>query len=408
MSHKLSILYIAYSCSPFNGSEDRVGWKICEEAAKLHDVYVLTKADCKDAIEAYSKLHDLNNIKFFYVDIPQHIKRLFKGFLYSARLNVWHRNAVVAAKQICKENPSIRIIHQVTPVEFRAIGNYASIDGVKFVCGPVGGGEYCPEGLQHYVKGHESIELCRKVINRFYRSLYKWNHRFRSCSSLMFANHETKAFVGMKDALVETELGVDMKQMFSLKKHSNDNGKCTFLVAGRAIYRKGHALLFDALENLHTEKDYEIRIVGGGTELERLKERCEKNEIIKRHVKFLGKIPFAEMQKEYEMSDVLIMPSIRETTGRVMFEALYNGLPVIALNRFGSRIVITEDLGWTFDGNTQQEYIHSLADAMKNCIEFPYEVNRKRLHIASQLREYTWTSKIKRWTELYNSLLSLA
>lgn len=405
MFHKLSILYIAYSCSPFNGSEDRVGWKICEEAAKLHDVYVLTKADCKDAIESYCQEHDLDNIKFFYVDIPNIYKRLFKGFLYSARLNVWHRNAEVAAKQICKKNPSIRIIHQVTPVEFRAIGNYASIDGIKFVCGPVGGGEYFPEGLQHYLKGHESIELCRKVINRFYCSLYKWNHRFRSCSSLMFANYETKEFVGMKDALVETELGVDETNIIP-QKHSNDNGKRTFLVAGRAIYRKGHALLFDALESLHTETDYEIRIVGGGAELERLKERCEKNEIIKRHVTFLGKIPFAEMQKEYEMADILIMPSIRETTGSVMFEALYSGLPVIAMNRFGSRIVITKDFGWTFNGNTRQEYINSLAGTMKNCIEYSDEVNRKKSHIASQLKKYTWKSKIERWTELYNTLLS--
>ena len=404
MSHKLSILYIAYSCSPFNGSEDRVGWKICEEAAKLHNVYVLTKADSKDAIEAYCKEHDLNNIKFFYVDIPNIYKRVFNGFLYSARLNVWHRNAVVVAKQICRENPSIRIIHQVTPVEFRAIGNYASINGIKFVCGPVGGGEYCPEGLQHYVKGHGNIELCRKVINRFYRSLYKWNHRFCNCSSLMFANHETKEFVGMKDALVETELGVDAVRVIS-KVHSDNNGKCIFLVAGRAIYRKGHALLFDALESLHTEKDYEIRIVGGGTELEKLKERCEKNEIIKTHVKFLGKISFAEMQKEYGSADVLIMPSIRETTGSVMFEALYNGLLVIAINRFGSRIAITDDLGWTYDGNTRQEYIDSLANVMKNCIEHPDEVYRKKQNIALKIGKYTWTSKIMRWTNLYNFIL---
>jgi len=286
MYNRLSILYIAYSCSPINGSEDRVGWKICEEAAKLHNVYVLTKAESEKDIKAYNKNHTLKNIIFYYVDIPSIYKRYFNGILYSARLNIWHRRAVTVAQQICEKNPSITIIHQITPVEFRSIGNYASIKGINFICGPIGGGEYCPKELWQYIKRNWHIELLRKATNLYYRSLYHLNGRFNSCSCLMLANYETKEFVGIKDALVETELGIDKTNNLKPLNIKNNNSKCVFLVVGRGIYRKGHTFLFDAVKQLHTNKDYTIKIIGKGKEINKIRKRYNADDSIKRHFIF--------------------------------------------------------------------------------------------------------------------------
>lgn len=138
----MNILYIAFSCSPTNGSEDSVGWNIPSASSKYNKVYVITKESAKNVIDNYMKEHNDTDMKFFYVDIPDIYKKLFKGFLFSGRLNLFHKAALPLTAKICKEY-DIDIIHQITPVEFRAIGNYGQIPNAKFVCGPVGGGRIC-------------------------------------------------------------------------------------------------------------------------------------------------------------------------------------------------------------------------------------------------------------------------
>lgn len=134
----MNILYIAFSCSPNNGSEDSVGWNIPLASSKTNNVFVLTKESARNSIQKCFGAHKDIHMKFFYVDIPAIYKKIFKGFLFSGRLNIFHKTAFPVAKRICKEN-NIDIVHQITPVEFRAIGNYGQIPNVKFVCGPVGG-----------------------------------------------------------------------------------------------------------------------------------------------------------------------------------------------------------------------------------------------------------------------------
>lgn len=138
----MNILYIAFSCSPNNGSEDSVGWNVPLVASKKHNVFVVTKEEARESVNHWFKMNDNPNLHFYYVDIPNIFKKIFDGFLFSGRLNVYHRKALPLVKKICKEK-HIDIIHQITPVEFRAIGNYGTIDRVRFICGPIGGGRIC-------------------------------------------------------------------------------------------------------------------------------------------------------------------------------------------------------------------------------------------------------------------------
>lgn len=198
----MNILYIAYSCNPFAGSEDKIGWCVPYESSKTNKVYVITKEEQREPVEKYLQSHSLENIEFYYVDIPSLYKRIFKGFMYSGRLNVWNRRAFLLAKNICEEK-KVDIIHQITPIEFRAIGDYGKIKNIKFVCGPLGGGEFMPAGLKDYAKGHKIIEVVRTVINYWYRFKLKVTGKLNCCDYIMFANKETQDFlVGGKTKLL--------------------------------------------------------------------------------------------------------------------------------------------------------------------------------------------------------------
>lgn len=190
----MNILYIAYSCNPYAGSEDKIGWCVPYESSKTNKVYVITKEEQREPIEKYLQSHLLKNIEFYFVDIPAFYKKVFKDFMYSGRLNVWNRRVFPLAREIC-EDKKIDIIHQITPIEFRAIGDYGKIKNAKFVCGPLGGGEALPDGLKDYVKGHRLVEAVRTIINYWYRFKLRATGKLNRCDYIMFANRETQEFL---------------------------------------------------------------------------------------------------------------------------------------------------------------------------------------------------------------------
>ena len=100
VSGRMNILYIAYSCNPFAGSEDKIGWCVPYESSKTNKVYVITKEEQREPVEKYLQSHPLENIKFYYVDIPNFYKKIFKGFMYSGRLNVWNRRVLPLANHV--------------------------------------------------------------------------------------------------------------------------------------------------------------------------------------------------------------------------------------------------------------------------------------------------------------------
>jgi len=132
-----------------------------------------------------------------------------------------------------------------------------------------------------------------------------------------------------------TEVAVDINDIKDTCKEKGRNEECIFLVAGRMIYRKGLDFLFDALMRIPQETRYQVRVVGDGPELEHLRKRCKDDLNLSEHVHCMGSIPYMEMEKEYAGANVFIMPSIRETTGTVLLEAMSKGIPVITINKFG-------------------------------------------------------------------------
>ena len=83
----MNILYIAYSCNPFAGSEDKIGWCVPYESSKTNKVYVITKEEQREPVEKYLQSHPLENIKFYYVDILLQKKSvLIKKLMFFIRL----------------------------------------------------------------------------------------------------------------------------------------------------------------------------------------------------------------------------------------------------------------------------------------------------------------------------------
>lgn len=379
------------------------------EGAKTNDVIVVTKEEHRAIIEKYTAENNITNPKFYFVDIPRLYKRLFKGVAYSVRLNIWHRKAFPLVKQIC-ESSGVEVIHQITPIEFRSIGPYYKIPKVRFVCGPLGGGEYIPAGLKKYAFSNIHIEGIRRFLNCFYKMKYRLGGQLEKCDYFLFANRETREYMCRLIGSVDNELffdnGISEAEISESTKQVREcREKTIFLVAGRMAYRKGHRLLLDTIKALPANIPCEFRLVGTGPEYNRLKRICKQCNLESRVV-FTGRISFTEMQREYDGADAFIMPSIRETTGSVLLEAASRDVPVISLNRFGASVLFDEDSAYFYSGNKTGDYISSLKNAIIDCVENPTGAYSRAQGARQIAFSQTWDKKLAKYNEIYAKVLN--
>jgi hypothetical protein len=133
------VLLIAYACEPERGSEPGVGWNLAIELANRHELWVLTRANNREVIEAASR-DGLPEIHWVYHDLPSWArwwKRGHRGVqLY---YYLWQRSARRLVREIAVRE-GVELVHHVTFVKYWA-PSAGPVAGKPFVWGPVGGGE---------------------------------------------------------------------------------------------------------------------------------------------------------------------------------------------------------------------------------------------------------------------------
>lgn len=399
----MNILYIAYSCDPYFGSENKIGWNIPLEASKKHRVFVLTKEEHRQNIQRYCTKNNIDSIKFYYADIKGIYKKIFRPPFYSGRLNIWHKKALPLAKKICSEN-GIDIIHQIAPIEFRSVGKYYTIPKTKFVCGPLAGGQSVPKGLMSYTGKDRPLERIRNLINRFYKLKLRFSKSLEKCDAVLYANYETKAFLGVKGAVIP-ETALTSKELSPLPERDDNKGKCTFLVVSRFTATKGYNLLFDTLKQLPDNLNYELKIIGYGQLETQVKAMFKSNEKVYKRTTFLERLPFSKMSEQYQSADALIFPTFREATGSVILEAMANGLPVITMNRCGGPVLCSPENAYLFSGGPKFTYINSLRFALLHCINNLDEVHEKGRKARAAAEGFTFEKRVEKYIDIYEDLI---
>ena len=407
----MNLLFISYSCDPFGGSEDQIGWNVPFHASKLGDsVFVITKAEHKENIESFQRDNPDCNVAFYYVDIAKIYKKVFRGLFYSLRIIHWQNKAYRLAKKICKAT-RIDVIHQVAPVEYRALGKYGNIKNVCFVAGPIGGGFPVPSPMRYYLKGHSFQEALRKTANSISFFLLRINRRLTKCDYVFFTNRET-FLIFQKKHLIDKNMkygflcDVGTKEELIETSKNTINTKFIFGVPGRLYYRKGHYLLFDSLPREGIKRDYEVQILGDGPEKRKLTDFVSRDAFLKNHVRFVGRINHEGMADFYRNCNIVVLPSLSEATGTVLIESLTYSRPIIAGDYFGAHFLSEYDCGWFYKGTNKDELICSLRSSLLEAINNKEKVAFKTANASKCATNFSWKKRSLMFKELYLSLLN--
>lgn len=382
----MRILYIALSCSPYGGSEDAIGWNLPLAMAMAgEDVTVITRSEQKTYIDCWYREHsNVPKLQFEYVPVPRPLSA-FHGRLQSLRLNPWLHCARKRAGTMVHDQ-DFDVIHQITPIEFRAIMVPLGHRGIN-VIGPIGaGGEPCKEIKSYLDKG--LMESCRRVINRHCVNSLRNASKLSAYDLRYFANSETRDILTGHGAIrtdkILTDIGIAEK---SIQRRDDEKHACLHVLSlGRLVPRKGINLLLDSLTKIHYS-GYELRIYGDGPEKLELTKKAKTLGL--KRVSFMGGIDYMNIDAAYEWADIFVFPSIRDTTGTVLLEALAHGVPIIAFRQFGAAVVLDDRCALLVnpeDGAT------GFAEALDRWLKNPDEIPSR--HICQDCsRAYTWERK---------------
>ena len=167
-------------------------------------------------------------------------------------------------------------------------------------------------------------------------------------------------------------LDVVLNEMFrDLDIREKNNEKVIILFCGRLIKKKGIYLLLDIAEKMQSDLEFEIHMYGDGPEKEKLLKMISRKGLS--DVVFLkGQLSYYEMNKAYQSADIFLFPSLRESGGNVLIEAMANALPVVSLNMSVSRQLNKLHTGLFIDTeHSKEKIINAFTQALYRLIKSP-------------------------------------
>lgn len=398
----MKILLSAYACEPNKGSEPGVGWNWALALVRRgHEVWVITRANNQASIEqALDGLGEpyVSNLHFLYYDTPSWILRWKKSglgvHLYYA---LWQRGILQVARE-AHANQQFDVVQHLTFGVWRQPTQMHKL-GIPCIFGPVGGGESAPWALVHGMPSFKArlSEYIRFAVN--YLSVY--NPALRNClkqSALIVSKTpETAAWVaklGLKSQ-VSLEIGIAPDRVCN---HSLApvKGKIRCLYAGRLISMKGiHLALVAVAQAQHKGVDATFTIVGNGPLLSYFQAQSSALGIADK-VTFTGQLNQADLFAKYREHDVLLFPSLHDSSGNVVLESFAQSLPVLCLNLGGPAIMVDNMCGRAIEArnSTQEVIVTRLADTLIEFANTPELMQKLREGANAKAEKSSWDATV--------------
>lgn len=336
----MRILMSAYGCSPVLGSEPGVGWRWARELALAgHEVTVVTHPFFRSTIELALAAEAVKGLSFVYVEPRGFGVRRKPGSLNSRFYYViWQWFAFRAARRLLHHGQKFDVAHHITWGTFRFASFFGHL-GLPFVFGPVGGGEM---GQQELVSSLPMREQLKELARRAFIKVAKLDplvwQTLRSADIVFCKSKDTQdclPFSPRPRGMVVTQPEIGSPPVDPLLLSAPTVGRLKLLYAGRLISWKGCHLAVQALAVLRNRGvDADLTLIGHGNLrafLVALVTRLRLTE----WVTFAGHVPQSQLLEMYRSADVFVFPSLHDSSGNVVLEALSRGLPVVCLDLGG-------------------------------------------------------------------------
>jgi glycosyltransferase involved in cell wall biosynthesis len=181
--------------------------------------------------------------------------------------------------------------------------------------------------------------------------------------------------------------------------------------AGSFYAYEGIDLLIDAVARLAPlHRDLRVLLVGGGPQEAALRAHVAAQEMGGR-ILFTGRVPHGDVQRYYELIDVLAYPRHRMRLTELVtplkpLEAMAQGRIFVASDVGGHRELIRDgETGFLFPAGDVGALARTLERVLASRDEWPRYVRNARRFVEG---ERTWKSSVARYAPVYDALCSRA
>ena len=409
------MLASAFSChsgagSGLGGGEDILGWSMVQQISRFHEVWAITYAANKSALEKTLAQRPNPNLHFHYLDLPGWLRPLLKiqgghQFYYF----VWQVRAYFAARSLHKII-NFDLFHHVTYGNDWMVSFIGAFLPVPYVRGPGGGAHRTPKGfeMEYSLKGR-LWERARSIGQWLFRRDPFYIRSQDRARAIMLCNKEAIEKVPAKWAHKVNFFpvnGITTEDLALTAKTSEKSGGFRVLSAGTLIRVKGFALAIKAFKEFvakYPQASFEI--VGSGPEEAHLRQMIESSGL-QSQVHIQAAIPRTELLSKMTASDVFLFPSLRDGGGAVVIEAMAAGKPVVCLDTGGPGTHINQECGFKITPVSPDSAATELALALGQLYED--EALRISLGKAGRTRaesEYHWDRLGDRLMDIYQQAL---
>jgi len=413
----LRVLLSAYQCAPGLGSVSQIGWEWYARLARRVSVTLVTHSRNRAALErAGAPVADSDivfvNTEWFGRPLFRLAKRLFPRsqhavyMLSSLDYFVWDHQAVGRLRRLQERGAGWTIAHAVTPVS-PAAATRLHLLGIPVVLGPWNGGLSSPAAFRE-IMNQDSAWLYRlRGLGALADRLFGTT---RHSAAILSATHATDEILGTRarsKAIRMIENGVDL-EMFrpaDWPAPPTLSRPLEILFAGRLVPCKGLPLLFDALASLNGDVPFRLTVVGDGP-MRSEWERDGASRGLAGGLRFLGNVPLPAVAEAMRAAHVFCLPSVRESGGAVLLEAMACQRPVIAIAHGGPAELVDSAVGVSIPPDGPSQAVGFLAEAFRDILLRP-EVWKRRGEEGRRraVEQFGWDAKIEQVLALYRRLL---
>lgn len=371
----MRVLISAIACHPHWGSESYVGWSAVSALAVKHDLTVLTHvASIEDIEHAAAKNPNLRKVRFVGIGraVAWHPNRMLARLQSWRQYSTWcHAAHEAAAKLVASEKYDLG--HHVTYSTWRQVSPLANL-GIPWVLGPVGGGEIFPAAFRGMLSPQSRLfELVRDTSSRLSIRSPKLRRSIQSAAFVLASTPETKevaSIMGVSSERIALAPAAfihgDRIKLFKMDRPKNHSPHLRIFAGGNLEGRKGVTLALRSLAALANRGvSFQFTFAGYGPESSHLKKQATRLSLDPSRVSFRDSLPLDEYRQALQNSDVYLLPSLRESGGLTLGEAMLAGCVPVVVKAGGPGLLVTPDCGYAFAPESPEHVVEQLTDALQ-------------------------------------------
>ena len=412
---KPSVLLVAYQCGAGMGSVSQIGWEWYARLRERCDVTLVTHTRNRPALERAGAAGDVIYIdtEWFAGPLYRLARRLFPlsehsvFLLSSLDYFLFDFAAYRLLARRLAAGADWQIVHRVTPVTLAA-PTWLGRLGLPLVVGPLNCGLGMPSGFD-YILRQESTWLIRlRRVGRLFDALIGSTRRI---SRILAATRATRDWVAPRfrdRCRMMVENGVDLArfQPAPWPEAPSARRALRVLFVGRLIPFKGLDLLLAAIARLKRECHLvELDVVGDGPMHQRWQQLATELGL-EQEVRFAGAQPAEEVARRLGASHVLCLPSVRESGGAVLLEAMASARPAIALAYGGPAEIVDDEVGALIPLLAPAQVVTDLSETLRSLYTEPQRWRQRGENGRRKIeRDFSWTAKVASVGAIYDELI---